>query len=149
LHEHAPRLDRIGDEALLAVVLLHRDRRLREEPVDLAGLERPHEGLVVVVLVVNEWRGVFHRFGHVRHRRKRLVVNLDELGRVLGERATLRHDDRNAVTRIARLVGCERAVLRNVTVTCHRPGAGQRPRPFLGEVGAREGRHDPVGRERL
>ena len=107
------------------------------------------KALLFVVLVVDERRGVCHRLGHVRHRRERLVVDLDELSRVLGERATLRHDDRDAVARIARLVGGERAVLGNVTVACHRPGAGQRARPFLGQVSAREGRHDPVGRERL
>ena len=149
LHEDAPRLDRVRDQPLLAVVLLHGDRRLGEEPVDLARLQRPGVRAVLLVLVVDERGRVAHRLPDVSDSRERLVVDLDELRGVLRERTALGNDDRDAVPRVARLVRAQRPVLGNVAVAGDGPCARQRARPFVGEVGPRERRHDAVRRLRL
>ncbi len=98
---------------------------------------------------MDERGAVLDRLGNVRHGRERLVVDLDELGRVDGERAALGHDNRDAVARIARLVGREGPVHGNVAVAGHGPRAGERARPFLRQVGAGEGGDDSLGGQRL
>ena len=61
LHEHAARLDRVRDQPLLAVALLDGDVRLGEQPVDLAGVERPVVAAVRAELLVDERRALLER----------------------------------------------------------------------------------------
>ena len=94
---------------------------------------------------MDERRTVLERLFHVRRRRERLVVHLDELSRVLRESAALRDDHGDPVALVTRLVDREREVRRHLDVLRHRPGAGERALPVVGEVGAAERRHDSLG----
>ena len=97
---------------------------------------------------MDERRGLADRLRDVSDGRERLVVHVDELGPILGERPTLGHDDRDPVTGVARLVRGQGMVLGNAAVTGHRPGTGKRVRPLVRELGAGERRHDAVCGER-
>ena len=97
---------------------------------------------------MHERRAVLERLLDVGDRTERLVVDLDQLCRVLGERTTLRDDDGDAVALEARLVDGERVVRRHLDVLGDRPGAGKRALPVLREVGSAEGRDDAFGRPR-
>ena len=99
---------------------------------DVVGLELPDVALVRAELRVDERRAVLERLLDVGDRRERLVLDLDELGRVLGERAGLGDDDGDTVALVARLVGREREVRRHLDVLGHRPGARQPALPVLG-----------------
>ena len=83
VHEHRARLDRVRDQPVLAVALADRDGGLGEEPVDLAGLERPRVAAVRPELLVDERRTVGERRLDVDDGRQRVVVDLDELRRIL------------------------------------------------------------------
>ena len=100
----AARLDRVRDQAVLAVALRHGHVRLGEQPLDLARLELPRVAAVRPELLVHERRAVGERGLDVDHRRQRLVVDLDELGRVLAPRRGSRDDDGDRVAGVARLV---------------------------------------------
>ena len=91
-------------------------------------------------------RGVVSERGlDVAHRGQRLVIDLDELGGVLRERAAVGDHDRDAVAGVARLVDGERPVRRQLDVLGDGPGTGQPARPLVGEVGAGERRDDALG----
>ncbi len=147
--EHAPRLYRVGDEPLLAVALLHRDGRLREDAVGVVRLQRPGVAAVRPELLVDDRSAVRERGLRVDDRLERLVVDLDELGRVLGERAALGEDDGDAVACVPHLVRRERPVEGLLRVLGDEPDARQRRLPVVGEVGAAESGHDALGLERL
>ena len=72
-----------------------------------------------------------------------LVVDLDELSRVLRLRTRLGEDDRDAVALVAGRLG-ERIVRRVLHVLGHRPGARHRRLPVVLEVGGREDGDDAV-----
>ena len=136
--DHAARLDRVRDQALLAVALLHGHGRVAEDALDVAALELPGEAVVRAEVVVEDRRAVGERLLGVDHGRKLLVVDLDELGRVLRQSARLGDHDRDAVALVAHLVGGERAVHRLLGVLGDEPDARERGRPVVGEVGAGE-----------
>ena len=87
-------------------------------------------------------RAVGDRRLDVRHRRERLVVDVDQLGGVLRGRAALGDDHRHPVAGEPRLVGRERQVLDHRDVVGHGPEARQPAGPCVGEVGPRERCHD-------
>ena len=145
LHDHAARLDRVRDQPVLVVALLHRHRRLGEQPLGLSRLELPRVAVVRAQVVVQDRGVVAERSLDVAHRRQLLVVDLDELGGVLGERPAVRDHDRDAVAGVARLVDRERPVRRQLDVLGDGPGARQPARPLVGEVGAGERRDDALG----
>jgi hypothetical protein len=147
--EDAARLDRGRDQAVLAVALRHSHGRFRKRLVDVAGRERPLEAAVRVELVVNERRAVGKRFGDVGHGRQRLVLDLDELGRVLRQRAAVGDDDRDRVAGVARLVARQRPMVRDLDLCRHRPGTGQSSRDVAGDILARVGGDDSLGGDRL
>ncbi len=68
VHEDRARLDRVRDQPVLAVALLHRDVGLGEQALDLAGLERPRVAAVRAELLVDERRAVGERRLGVRRR---------------------------------------------------------------------------------
>ena len=144
LREHAARLDRVRDETRLEVAPCHDDVRRVDRRLHAVGLELPDVALVRAEVLVDERRPVLERLRHVAVRRERLVLDLDELGRVLRERAALRDDDGDPVPLIASLIGREREVRRHLDVLGHRPCARQPALPVLGEVGAAERRDDTL-----
>ncbi len=149
LAERGARLHRGRDQPLLAVALLDRHGRVREDLVRFAGDERPRVRLVAGRVVVNGRRTVGNRQFDVGHVRQRLVVDLDELGRVLGLSARLGHDDRDAVAGEPRLVDGEREVLDHRDVVGHGPEARQAVRPDVREIGAGKGGDDAGSLARL
>ena len=142
LAERGARLHRRRDQPLLAVVLLDRHGRVREDLVRVAGDQRPRVRLVAGRVVVNGRRTAGDRQFDVGHVRQRLVVDLDELGCVLRLNACLGHDDRDAVAGEPRLVDGEREVLDHLDVVGHGPEARQAVRPDVGEIGPGEGGDD-------
>ena len=143
--DHAPRLDRVRDQPLLAVALLDGDRRRVEDGVGAVARELPGVAVVRAELLVDDRRAVLERFLGVDDRGKLLVVHLDELGGVLRLRARLGDDDGDSVALVARLVRGERPVHGLLRVLGDEPDARERGRPVVGEVGAREGVDDALG----
>ena len=139
LHEHAARLDRVRDQPVLAVALAHGDGRLREQPVDLAGVERPRVAAVRAELVVDERRAV--RRAPPRRRRPPAAA------RSRPRRARPRPSppprlvatiDRDARRRRSAPCRRERACASGAFVSSVGSHAhGQRALPLVGEVGAR------------
>ncbi len=138
MREHSSRLDRVRDQARLDVAPRHDDVRRVDRGLRVARLELPDVALVRLELGVDERSVVRERLLDVADRAEGLVVHLDELRRVLGQRAALGDDDGDAVTLIARLVSGERVVRRHLDVLRHRPGAGHAADPVAGEVRAGE-----------
>ena len=81
-------------------------------------------------------------------RRKRLVLDHDQLRRVLRGAAARRRDHGNGVTGIARLVDRNRLVLRRIRILGRKPRAGQRALPLLGDLRTGPGADDVCMRER-
>ena len=79
---------------------------------------------------------------------KRLVLDLDELHRILGGAAAQCCDHGNGIAGISRLVDCDRLVLRRVRVLGREPRARQRAVPLVGDVLARPGTDHLCMRER-
>ena len=116
------------------------DGRVREVLLDAAlALELPRVAAVRLDVVVDERRAVGERRLRIGHGRQRLVLDLDELGGVLGRGAAGRDDDRDAVADVARLVRRERQVQRRLRVLGRQPRARQAAVPLLGEVVAGPG----------
>ena len=148
LHEHPARLDRVRDQALVAVALRDDDGRLSERLLDVAGGHCPRVAAVRLEVVMDE-RGVGRerRLGVDDHG-QRLVVHLHELGRVVRCRAARRDDHGDTVADMARLVDGERVVSRVVRVLGRDPRAGQARLPLIRELRAAEGRSHTRRRER-
>ena len=144
LREHATGLDRVRDEPRLVVAPRHDDVGGVDRCLDVAGLELPDVALVRAELLVHEGGSVCQRLLDVGVRRKRLVIDLDELRCILCERAARGDDDRHGIALVARLANRERIVRRRLDVFCHRPGARQAALPVLREVGTRERRDDAL-----
>ena len=144
LGEGAARLHRHRDQPLLAVLPLDRDVGLGERLVDLAGVELPDVALVRPEVVVHERCVGVERLGDIRDHLERLVLDLDELGRVLRDRPRLRHDDCDTVADVPRLVEREREVRRHPDLFGDGPRAGQRAGPVGCELRAAEGGDDAL-----
>ena len=93
---------------------------------------------------MREGRAVCERLRDVDDGVQRLVVDLDELCRVLRLRARLGDHDGDAVALVARRVG-QRIVRRVLHVLGDRPGARHRRLPVVLQVGGGERRDDAVG----
>ena len=93
LREHATGLDRVRDEPRLVVAARDDDVGGVDRCLDVVGLELPDVALVRAEVLVHERSAVRERLLDVGVRRERLVVDLDELRRVLREGTALGHDD--------------------------------------------------------
>ena len=126
----AVRVHRHAGRARPAQLRLHLPRRLRERLVDLAEGERARVGDVRAELLVHERRAVLPRLERVEHDRQRLVLDLDQVARVLGDVAVLGDHRRDRLAVVAHLLDRDH-------VLDDRAGAerGQRRRA-LGDVGA-------------
>ncbi len=144
--DHGPRLHRVRDQARLDVAPLHRDVGIGERLVDVVRGELPHVGHVRLETLTGKRCTVLGRRPDVDRRGERLVVHLDELGRVLGERPARGEHDRDPVALEARLVRSERVVRRVDHVLRHRPGTRHRRLPLVLQVGGGERSDDPFGR---
>ena len=149
LREAGARFDRVRDQPVLAEAAAHGRGRPGEQLVDLAGVELPRVAAVRAELVVDERRAVGERGFRVDDRVERLVVDGDELGRVLRRCARVGNDDSDRVALVARLVGRERAVHRRGRVLGREPGGRKRSLPVVREVGSGEHRDDAFGRSGL
>ena len=146
LDEEAARLDRVRDQPLLAISLLHGDVRAGELLVHLAGRQRPRVAAVGAELLVHEGRTLLERELGIDDDRQRLVLDLHQLGRVARGLAALRDDDRDAVADIARLIDRQRPMVRLLRVLGRQPRTRERGLPLAGELLARErGDHTAVG----
>ncbi len=67
LRDDAARLDRVRDQALLAVALLDGDGRAAEDALDVAALELPGEAVVGAELLVEDRGAVLERLLRVDH----------------------------------------------------------------------------------
>jgi hypothetical protein len=114
----------------------YRPDTFREELLDLARLERPRVALVRAELLVDERRALRERRLGVDDGRQRLVLDLDELRRVLGRAAARRRDHGDRVARVPRLVDRDRLVLGRVRLLGRDPRARQRSLPLVGEIRA-------------
>ncbi len=96
--------------------------------VDLAEREGSLVGDVRLELLVDERRAVLPRFGRVEHDRQRLVLDLDQVARVLGDVAVLGDHGRDRLAVVAHLLDGDH-------VLDDRAGAeGGKRRGVLGDV---------------
>ena len=116
--------------------------------VEGARLELPDVGDVRAELLVHERRPVLCGRRDIDERLERLVVDLDELGRVDGVRTGVGDHDRDAVALVVDLADREREVLGALHVLGHRPGARHRRLPVVAQVGAGEHGDDALGGRR-
>ena len=97
---------------------------------------------------MHERRALCERGLRVGDGRQLLVLDLDELRRVLGGGAAGCDDDGDAVADVACLIGRERKMRRRIRVLGRKPRARQAAVPVLGEVVSRPGGDDLGVRER-
>ena len=129
--DRAVRVHRHAGRARPAQLRLHLPRRLLEGAVDLAEGERARVGDVRLQLLVHERRAVLPRLERVEHDRQRLVLDLDQVARVLGDVAVLGDHGRDRLAVVAHLLDGDQ-------VLDDRAGAeGRQRRRALGDVGAR------------
>ena len=146
LREAGARLDRVRDQPVLPQAAADGRRRLGEELVHLAGVERPRVAAVRAEVLVDDRSAVGERGLRVDDGMERLVVDRDELGRVLRGGTRVCDDDGDGVALVARLVRCERPVHRRGGVLGRQPGGRKRRLPVVRQVGAGEDGDDAVGR---
>ena len=109
-----------------------------------------HVGDVVGALVPDRRAAGERRFGSVRDGGQRLVVDCDELGRVLGLMEGLRDDERDGIAHIAHAVYAQRWPLRSkhrrAVRAFSRHGGFRAPEAIGSVVGARaDGEHTRRG----
>ena len=90
--DHAAALERRGVGAPEVEALAEDVRGARERPVDVARLELDVREVVVAQLVVQQLRPRRECLLRVEHRRQRVILDVDQLGRVLGDGARRRDD---------------------------------------------------------
>ena len=86
LRERAARLDRVRDQTRLVVAPRHGHVGTRKRGVEVVGRERPDVAFVGAQVGVDERRTVCKRLLYFDDRLERLVVDLDQLRRVLRQR---------------------------------------------------------------
>ena len=121
------RLHRVRDQPLLNDAVRHHDLGVLEGGVDVATRHHPVERLVARDLLM-QLRGARLRRGlRVGHRRQRLVIDLDQLERVLGGVSVLGHDHRDDVADVAHHVLGDAVIGGDLQVRVgEQPGAGGR-----------------------
>ncbi len=117
---------------------LDRHLGVGERLLDLAGVELPDVALVRLEVVVHERSVGVERAADVRDRSERLVLDLDELRRVLRDLPRVGDDHCHAVADVPCLVERQREVRRHPDLFGDGPGARQRARPVGRELGAAE-----------
>jgi hypothetical protein len=142
LRDDPVRLDRRGAELREPEPLADDDLGFRERTVGLAVHEPAGIREVGAQRLVQDRRAVFERALGIHHGGQRLVVDLHQLGRVLGEVAIARDDDRDRFAHEPRLVGGGAVVMDG-------PGHADRERlRALRDIGARHDAHDAGRLER-
>ena len=99
-----PRFHRVRDQPLVDDALLEDDARglgLLEGGVDVTAAHDPVERLVALDVGVELWRVGFGRRFRIDHRRQRLVVDLDQVERVVGLIAIVGDHHRDDVAGVA------------------------------------------------
>ncbi len=126
--DRAPRLDRSGDEARDVERLADDCAGRRERTVHVTAVARPAHERILGHLVMEEGRR--RRRTGIEHGLERLVVDLDELGPVLGERPGLGDDERDRLARVPHLSPREHRVtrVRNLSPSTPPTGSGAAPR---------------------
>ena len=116
--DHAPAFERRRVAAAEVEALAEDVRGAGERRIDVARLEFDVREVVSAEVVVQHRRPRRERRFRIDDRRERLVVDLDQLGRVLGDVARARDDDRDRLADVAHAVDGQ-----------HAPDAGLRLRP--------------------
>ena len=148
------RLHRVGDQAVVDQVELGDQLGFGEGGVD-RGLvaDLPLVAGVGRRLVEQLGGSRLHRIGRFDRRRQHAVVDLDQLGRVLGLVARLGDDDRDRVADMAHLAPGQHRVRRLdhglAMLVGDQPAAGQAADPGGRQIGAGEDRDDAGCRQRL
>ena len=103
-------------------------RRALEHGIGIAFADGEGADQVGCEFVVDDGGAGVERLFRIEHRRQRLEIELDQLRRVLGGIAALRHDDRNRLADVADLVVGQQRLLRIDELVLHqrRPFARQR-----------------------
>ena len=146
-----PRFHRHRDQALLDVALLHHVGGAAL--VDggrhgvLADLQVPRVALVRAERFVDH-DPIGQRIFEIDHGGERLVLDLDGVEGVVGDRIGCRQHARHSVADVARLRHCERIVGRVLHVGRDRPRAWHRAGPGRFEIGAAVDGHDARHRRR-
>ena len=148
LHDHTARLDRVRDQPRMPVTLFDRHSGVVEEPLGCVGVaEAPRVRPVVTQILVDRRRVVFQRIFELEDGIERVVLDVDELERVLHVGARFCNDDGDAVAGEACLVRRERPLGRHACVfvgrrrkasRLDRPCTWKRGSPVLLQVRAAE-----------
>ena len=117
-----------------------------ERAVDVARLELDVREVVVAQLLVQDGRARRERGLGVEHRRQRLVLDVDQLGRVLGERARARDDGGDGLADEAHAVEREHVPRAGLGLRPRRDG--RRERRQVAQVLAADDERDAVERAR-
>jgi hypothetical protein len=152
LDDHAPGLDRVGDQPRVVVALLDHHRGLGEHLVDVAVGQHPGVGLVGAERVVDDGRALVHGLHHVGDHRQLVVVDFDGLDGVGGVLAAVGHHHGDDLAHVVDAVLGHRPVVGDAGVggrlvghdaVGDRPGARHGRRPLVGQVLTGEHRLDP------
>ena len=142
--ERRARLHRVRNQPLLDDALLDDEVGLRERRVDVAAADRPVERFVVRNIRMQLRRARFVRRHRIDDRGQRLVVDVDELERVVRLIRRFGDDDADDVADVADEVARAAAVCRHLQV---RVGQQPRARHRLQRVNFRAGEDgDDAGR---
>jgi len=108
LGDEPPSLERHGRVATALDSLLDDERCILERPIDVAPLDREAPGPVRVRAFVDELSFRLDRSLRPEHNGERLVLDLDEVGGVLGRVPRLGDHDCNGLSGVAHDIACER-----------------------------------------
>ena len=142
LRQRRSRLHRIGDEPLLDDAFLDDDFCVLERRVDVSAGHRPMKGLVAGHLRVKLRRTRFGRGLSIGHRRERLVIDVDELERVVGLIRGFGDDDRHDIAHIPDDVAAHALVRRDVEVCVRQKPRARHRLQDAADMRARVDQHD-------
>ena len=136
LRQRRARLHRVRDQALLDDPLVDHQLGVLERRVDVAAGDDPVERLIARHVGVQLRRAGLHGLLGVGHRRQRLVVDVDQLERIVGALLRLGHDNGDDVADVADGILRGAGIGRDLELGVrHEPRARRRLQPL--DVGAR------------
>ena len=142
-------LHRGRKNSLLTDALLEDNLSLREHRIDVAAGECCVPADVVRAVALHQRAPRHHGLFDVHHRGKRLVVDNNQLGGIVGQVPIIGDHHRDRLPGIRGLLGCDRELLGHLLlVGDKRVGDRKRPEDDALEVGGGEDRDHPLRRQR-